>query len=506
MLFKNFNDPKLDFSINEGNFISSDIFGLFDTDAKFRLSELTIDKLFEGLDIEKSEAMHNFIKSNIPSLASIMGKDKSEISKGIDLIRAQFAYIESQISLFERELSSGFQQVMAATKTQGIKGSAKKISQITNPSGISSIIPKIDEVVKAAKKNKIADFSSESLKQSFLSLYNVDVLTIVKQTLTSLESSSSTVGLKDLYTMIDNMKLEKIESDSASSVSGLLIGPTIDLTKLMESPDVYDRLASFTEFVMFKFPFGKTLVEKFGVNYDSIKTEGAIVGPDAILALRQFYPSSDISVFEPLSELLNEVSSILIKRVFLGSTEHTKNIFTPALQVMFLCMIVLLALKLINLNIEVEIAGVQKEEEIKKQASEKEYNVKRNQAMATNEIVSKLEGMGFFTTDKLVYKVGSKRMNSEIVKLINNFLIYSKSLPKSKLNSEIYDNITEQGVKDFQTKAGNRLVDGKIGRETKNFMKGYADALKQKYASSPLASTSQTSFMDSSNAETSSIK
>lgn len=481
MLFKNFNDPKLDFSINEGNFISSDIFGLIDTDAKFRLSELTIDKLFEGLDIEKSEAMHNFIKSNIPSLASIMGKDKSELSKGIDLIRAQFAYIESQISLFERELSSGFQQVMAATKTQGIKGSAKKISQITNPSGISSIIPKIDEVVKAAKKNKIADFSSESLKQSFLSLYNVDVLTIVKQTLTSLESSSSTVGLKDLYTIIDNLELEKIESDSASTLPGLLIGPTIDLTKMMESTDVYDRLASFTEFVMFKFPFGKTLVEKFGSNYDSIKTEGAIVGPDAILALRQFYPSSDISVFEPLSELLNEVSSILIKRVFLGSTEHTKNIFTPALQVMFLCMIVLLALKLINLNIEVEIAGVQKEEEIKKEAETKAYQTKVERAKQVVMLGKELEALQFFTRGGIVYKVGSTKMSPNVIKLINNFLVMLKYLDKNKLNDTNYDSTTASAVTQYQSEYNLRLKDGKIGNETKAEMQDTIKEIASKY-------------------------
>lgn len=481
MLFKNFNDPNLDYSINEGNFISSDITTIFDTDAGFRLSELTIDKLFEGLDIEKSESMHSFIKSNIPSLTSIMGKDKSEISKGIDLIRSQFTYIENQINLFEQELASGFQQVMSATKTQGVKGSVKKISQITNPSGISSIIPKIDEVVKMAKKNNIADFNSESLKQSFLSLYNVDVLNIVKQTLLSVESSSSTVGLKDLYTIIDKFDLEKIESDSASTYPSLLIGSSVDLTKMMESTDVYDRFASFTELVMMKFPFGKTLTDKFGANYVSIKTEGAVVGPDAILALRQFYPAADISVFEPLSELLNEVGSLLIKRVFSGQPEHTKNIFTPALQVMFLCMIVLLALKLINLNIEVEIAGIQKEQEIKKEAEAKAYETKVSKAKQVVLIGKELESLQFFTRGGVVYKVGSTKMSPNVVKLINNFLVLMKYLDSNKINDTNYDTITANAVTQYQTEYGLRLKDGKIGNETKADMQDTIKEIASKY-------------------------
>jgi len=205
--------------------------------------------------------------------------------------------------------------------------------------------------------------------------------------------------------------------------------------------------------------------------------------------------------------LLNEVSSILVKRVFVQSPdEDLKYIFTPSLQVMYMCMISLVSLKLIDLNLQVEALVTKTETEIKKGEAEKKYNVLRNKAMATAEIVEKLDELGFFTTDRLVYKVGSRKMNPETVKMINNFLIYTKSLPKSKLNSEIYDNITEQGIKDFQTKAGTKLVDGKIGRETKNFIKGYADALNQKYAQGPLSPAGQTSFIDASAEQISSVK
>ena len=40
--------------IDESNFISSDILGIFDSDARVKLSALTIEKLFEGLDIDNT--------------------------------------------------------------------------------------------------------------------------------------------------------------------------------------------------------------------------------------------------------------------------------------------------------------------------------------------------------------------------------------------------------------------------------------------------------------------
>jgi len=41
-----------------------------------------------------------------------------------------------------------------------------------------------------------------------------------------------------------------------------------------------------------------------------------------------------------MSDLLNEVSSILVNRVFLQSPdEDLKNIFTPTLQVVYMCLL-----------------------------------------------------------------------------------------------------------------------------------------------------------------------
>jgi len=506
MLFKNFYNNHDQFRLNESNFISSDWFGLFDQDAKFRLSELTIDKLFEGLDLEKSDAIHTFIKSNMPSLAPVMGKDKASNTSAFELIRSQISYMDTRILFIEKDLSAGFQAVIDATKTS-YGERQKKISEITSPSGISSVIPKIDEAVKNFMKSTTIDFKSEALKQSFISLYNLDISSIIKQTLTSLEQSASTVGLKGLYTVVDGMELEEIESDTIQSNPKLLVGSLLEPNELIKSVDLYDRLAGFYEMVINMYPYGQQLSTKFGKNYTSINLTSGVVGPDAIMAMKQFIPSIDSGVFEPMGELLNEVSSILLKRVFLQSPdEDTKNIFTPSMQVMYMCVVSLVSLKLINLNLEVESLVVKKEETIKKEAGEKKFNILRNKAMAQAEIVEKLENLGFFTTDRLVYKVGSRKMNPEVVKLINNLLIYSGNVEKSKLNSEVFDTITERGVKDFQMKAGAKLQDGKIGRETKALINGYVQALKQKYAQGPLSNVGSTSFMDTNPNNVSSVK
>ena len=503
MLFKNFYNDHDNFRLNEGNFISSDWTGLFDTDAEFRLAKLTIDKLFEGLDLEKSEQLHSFIKSNMPNLAPNLGKDKASITSAFELIRSQVSYMDTRLLFIQKELQAGFDAVIAATKTSYAERS-KAISAITSPSGVTSVIPKIEEAVKNFMKSSKMDFKSESLKQSFISLYNLDISNIIKQTLISLEQSSATVGLKALYTKVDEMDLEKIEADTATSYAKLLVASTLEPSELIKSTDIYDRLAGFYEMVLTMYPYGQQLTNKFGKNYTSINIVGGKVGPDAIMSMKQFMPFIDTGIFEPMSELLNEVSSILLKRVFIQSPdEDLKNIFTPSLQVMYMCMLSIVSLKLINLNLEVETLVAQKEVEIKKTKAEQEYNIDRNRAMATYEIASKLESLGFFTTDKLVYKVGSRKMNPETVKLINNLLIYTNSVPKSKLNSEIYDNITEQGVKDFQTKAVARLVDGKVGKETKSLIKMYTDGLKSKFAQGPTSAMGSTSYMDQSTYTTS---
>jgi hypothetical protein len=89
MLFKNFYNNHDQYRLNEGNFISADPTGLIDKDAKFRLSELTIDKLFEGLDLKKSAELYTFIKSNIPSIAPIMDMQRADVTSAFELIRSQ---------------------------------------------------------------------------------------------------------------------------------------------------------------------------------------------------------------------------------------------------------------------------------------------------------------------------------------------------------------------------------------------------------------------------------
>jgi hypothetical protein len=481
MLFKNFYNNHDQLRLNEGNFISSDFLGLFDSDAKFRLKELTIDKLFEGLDIEKSQELHNIIKSNIPSTASVMGLSDASKNSAFDLVKTQVSYIDSKIINVEKELKAGFDLVLSATQTS-YKDRAKKISEITNPSGISSVIPKIDEAVKNFMKSTTIDFKSESLKQSFISLYKLDISNIISQTLTSLEQSASTVGLKGLYTIIDGIDLQEIEDTTAQINPKILISSQLDLIELIKSNDIYDRLGSFYEMVMNMFPYGQQLTTKFGKDYSSINLTSGIVGPDAIMAMKQFIPSIDSSIFEPMSELLNEVSSILVKRVFVQSPdEDLKYIFTPSLQVMYMCMISLVSLKLIDLNLQVKSLVIKTEEQIKKDAEKKVYDEKVQRVKNLLDVTNKLESMNFLKKGGLVYKVGSTKMSSEVIKLINNYFVILKFLPPYKFNDTNYDATTAEGVTKFQEAYGLKFVDGKIGNETKGEMKEVANGYKIKY-------------------------
>ncbi len=480
MLFKNFYNNHDQFRLNEGNFISSDWTGLIDQDAKFRLSELTIDKLFEGLDLEKSEAFHTFIKSNMPSLAPVMGKDRASITSAFELIRSQISYMDTRILFIEKDLSAGFQAVIDATKTSYAERK-KKISEITNPSGVSSVIPKIDEAVKNFMKSTTIDFKSEALKQSFISLYNLDISSIIKQTLTNLEQSASTVGLKGLYTVVDGMELEEIEPDTAQSNPKLLVGSLLEPNELIKCVDLYDRLAGFYEMVTNMYPYGQQLSTKFGKNYISINLTSGVVGPDAIMAIKQFIPSIDSGVFEPMGELLNEVSSILLKRVFLQSPdEDTKNIFTPSMQVMYMCMVSLVSLKLINLNLEVESLVIKTEEYIKKQAELKKQAEKIKLRQKFISIADGLESLQFFNPSGVVYRVGSTRMSSQVIKLVNNLFVYMGYLENNKLDDTNYDQTTFDGVLQYQIENNLRLKDGKIGKETKASLTKYIVMVKDK--------------------------
>ena len=160
MLFKNFSNSHDQFRLNEGNFISKDPFKIFDTDASYTLSKLTIDKLFEGLDFEKSEDMYYFIKTNIPSIASSLGMYNASNFSAYDLVINQINYIITRISKIETELAEGFKSVLDATQTN-YGERKKKISQITNPLSLSSIIPRVNTVVKNYIKTNNIDFKSE---------------------------------------------------------------------------------------------------------------------------------------------------------------------------------------------------------------------------------------------------------------------------------------------------------------------------------------------------------
>jgi len=62
-------------------------------------------------------------------------------------------------------------------------------------------------------------------------------------------------------------------------------------------------------------------------------------------------------------------------------------------------------------------------------------------------------------------------MNSEIVKLINNYLIVYKYLDISKWNDTNYDSKTAEAVLLFQKECQLIYLDGKIGNETRGRMK-----------------------------------
>ena len=486
MLFKNFSNSHDQFRLNEGNFISKDPFKIFDTDASYTLSKLTIDKLFEGLDFEKSEDMYYFIKTNIPSIASSLGMYNASNFSAYDLVINQINYIITRISKIETELAEGFKSVLDATQTN-YGERKKKISQITNPLSLSSIIPRVNTVVKNYIKTNNIDFKSEQyndLKQNFITLHSIPMELTAKGFLKNIDYSAVTSGLKEYYTTIDALKMPKIEHESASCTPKNFIGTSLKFTDYIISGDVYDRLSGFFEMVMNKYSTKIQLTEKFGINYSNININplSEIVGPDAVLSLRQLVPSMDARIFQPMSELLNEVSSILIHRVFLQSPdEDLKNIFIPSLQVMYMCMLSIVSLKLINLNLEVESLVIKTEEQIKKDAEKKVYDEKVQRVKNLLDVTNKLESMNFLKSGGLVYKVGSTKMSPEVIKLINNYFVILKFLPQSKFNDSNYDVTTAQGVTKFQETYGLKYVDGKIGNETKGEMKIVANDYKIKY-------------------------
>lgn len=471
MLFKDM--TKNTFNLNEGNFISKDITGLFDKDAEFRLSALTIEKLFEGLDIDNSDQTHNYIISNMPSLKDVMGKNKSDDTSAFELIRAQMLYIEQQIKTFDNELSSAFAEVIKATKYAKDPEAAKeKIVKISGPMGLASILPKIEATVANAKKNGY-NFDDKALRTQFDALYEVNVFNIIQDTLNGLEESAKNSGIKSVYAKIDSYELQPIEADEANLTPKLLTtNKKLDTATLLKSNDIYDRFAGFYEEVVNLYPLGRNLKANFGENYDVL-----FKGPLGVRALKQFVKNIDFSVFEPIETLLDEISAILINRVYANAPQETvKNIFIPSFQMMYVGLISLLAMKLINYNISAEKEMVAKGEEVKK----KVVDSKKARVLNLKASIDNLNKLNFFISG-LVYRVNARGMNPECIKEINNFLVNLNLLPATQKDNLEFDSKTEEGIKKLQTSSNAKKVDGTIGPETKAIMNIVAKHYMNKY-------------------------
>jgi hypothetical protein len=466
MLFSNLNRRDDITPLNEGNFISKDITGFFDSDAEFRLSSLTIEKLFEGLDIENSDNMHNYIISNMPSLKDVLGKNKSDDTSAFELLRAQLLYMESKIQQYDIELSSAFSSVIKATKySKDLETAKEKITKMTGPTGISSVIPKVDQTVLNAKNNGY-NFSDPRLRTAFDSLYNIKVLDIIQGVILSLEESAKNSGIKSIYEKIDSFDIKEIEADSGKLEPKIHTnGRKPNTDDLIKSDDVYNRFSGFYEEVLLRYPFGRNMKQNFGDSYEVI-----INGPLGVRALKQFIPfvsniSLDYTAFEPIETLLDEISAILINRVYADSPYETvKNIFTPAFQMMYAGMLSLLAMKLINYNISAEKEVIAKQEQIKKTVED----TKRNRVIALKASMDTLDSLNFFVSDK-VYRTNAVGMNTDIIKQINNFLVNLELLPQTAKDSTNFDEKTADAVKKMQSNH-NIQVDGAIGPKTKEVM------------------------------------
>ena len=113
MLFRNLNFEKKAQNISEGNFISADFLGIIDSDAKSKLAFLTIDKMFEGLDLKKSAELHDFIEAYAPSLKAqsntsttssindVIGLGNSKKSV-LEIINSQLHYMQLRLEGIEK--------------------------------------------------------------------------------------------------------------------------------------------------------------------------------------------------------------------------------------------------------------------------------------------------------------------------------------------------------------------------------------------------------------------
>jgi|LakMenEpi03Aug12_release.lakeMendotaPanAssembly.Ray.scaffolds.fasta_scaffold272846_1 hypothetical protein len=473
MPFRNFlnsNNPYL--KLNESNFISKDILGLVDSDASFKLSELKIDKLFEGLDFEKSQDLCNLIGNNSLSIKNTLVWDKSDTTFAIDILQDQLDYMREKIGDIEREFDKWYEYIIKAHERKEGAEKEKLLAQYTSPSSISSVIPNIERIVQDAK-NSGTNFSNERLRQAFIDLHKINIDSILVNLMSDIEGSARNVGLKNLYKEIDSYNMETIESSSATTFPATYITKQLNYQEMYESNDPLSRMAAFFEQVLMLYPFGYYLKRNFSSNY-SVITDS----PLAISTLKQFVPNLDYSAFENISELLDTIAEVIVTRIYANSPEETnRNIFVPALQATWVGMLTIVALKLINYNVKIEDVIVQKEKE-------KEILIaktKEERSRKAFDCFKLLSERGFFSAGSSIYKEGANNMDSESIKNINNFLHSLTFLPDSKVDSNVFDSETTKAVLKLQQINKAKLTDGIIGPETRSIIEKTAQMIAQKY-------------------------
>jgi hypothetical protein len=480
MLFSNLNNKSyISNKIFEGNFISKDFTGIFDKEADYNLTKLTIDKMFEGLDLEKSDKIHNTIASDMPSLKDAMGVSKADDTFAFRLIELQLDYIKTRLTNIETEIAKiNIEILAAANKSKTPEQVREAILSLTGPEGISSIYPKVSELFLNVSKS--VDFKTSEkvnmLKKTLNALAALKVEDLIKGTLDSLKNDAGNKPLKSIYEQIDVMELKEIESDYLNLTPENFVGTPFKINDLIKSNDIYYRLAGFFDFcITTTYSFGKKVMTEFGKDYSKInKLGGNKVVVPATSCISLIKDNKDYEVDnEEFAQFLTEVGSLLINRVFSNSSEDIKNIFTPSLQVFYVSLLSILSFRLINFSISIEDVVSLKTQEIAKSKKTQESVEKNNRRKIVVNASKNLEDDGFYNANTPNIRVGT-RYDSEIIKSINNFLIGLNLLPSSKTNSDSFDEITKEAVKVFQKQSEIR-VDGIIGRNTRAKMKLLAD-------------------------------
>jgi hypothetical protein len=488
MLFRNLNFEKKAQNISEGNFISADFLGIIDSDAKSKLAFLTIDKMFEGLDLKKSAELHDFIEAYAPSLKAqsntsttssindVIGLGNSKKSV-LEIINSQLHYMQLRLEGIEKELDKFYKDIeMEYTKTISKEELEGSISGFTGPANISSIVPTINSLVADAIRTGLVKFDNPSTKQAFLTLHKLKISDYIFALKTNIYNDAKNISLLPLYRKIDSLDLEEITTDNASlsEIKSYVFNP-VDLSSMYKSFDPIARISAFLEESLMQYEYGIDVRKIFGANYTQNFDDSEVL---PIGVLRKFVKTIDISVFEPMKELLYDVAVTLIGRAYAQNPdEDDKNIFVPSLQFMYISMLSLLAFKLINYNLQIQTASIKREERIKAEQQAVVVGDKKMRATKLFDTYKQLNALNFFKKGGLVYKKESNRMLPEIVKLINNFFVYAGDLDKSKLDSPTFDDMTYQAVLKFQTEGNLYYKDGKIGNETRGFMKIYSEDL-----------------------------